>query len=286
MSTQPPKPQPQSDTVKTSGDIYGLGRSGGQRGAEILAGLRAISTPSPEAAALSTMMGRLITRTLISMLRNKGAINYVFARSAAYENRLRQELKDAPEGALLVEIAAGLSPRGLTMAREFPHIQVIDIDQQDVVDAKRQRIENSRLNVPSNLTFVGIDLGVEDLQSYLDGRKAYAIAAEGLVGYLDETEFDFLLSNIYRSLRPNGLFVADISRKHGIGEAMEHGGRIFSRQAGRFKVMYEDEQSLRDVLQAAGFKDIVFQLPSSVAKANKLDLPVIDIAWVVSSRKA
>ena len=284
MSTQPPHPPAQTDTVKTSSDIYGLGRSGGQRGAEILAGLRAISTPTPETKALSTMMGRLITRTLLSMVRNKGGVNLVFARSKTIEDRIREELQ-ANATFTHIELASGLAPRTLTLAREFPQATIIDLDQPDVIQAKQERVRSSALPLPDNLKFVSMDLGTEDLPTMLGQVNADSIAAEGLTMYLEQEQLTFLLSNIYRTLKPNGLLVCDVQSAKGVAEVMEHGGRIFARQAGQYKLNFKDEETLRARFDAEGFTSIRVYRPSDTAKAQKLPLPVIDAVWVVSCRR-
>ena len=64
--TQPIERKP-SPTATPGGDSFGLGRTPGQRGAEILAGFRAEKLPSPETRALSRMSGRVFARLLLNL---------------------------------------------------------------------------------------------------------------------------------------------------------------------------------------------------------------------------
>lgn len=275
-----------SDTAKPSADVYGLGRASGQRGAEILAGFRADAMPSQETMALSTWTGRFVARILMRMVRSNGAINYIYARQRGFRQMIEQNLTEG-QAATVVEVGAGLSPRGLQIAREFPQVQVIEVDLPEVMESKEARVQaSSQIKVPDNIEFRGADLGVTPLDDVLKGRKVDIIASEGLSGYLDDEGWTLAFRSILKSLKPGGTCIADHTWRQGFTEALNAGGRIFTRQAGEIKTQFDDEKSMRRAMMNLGYNNIEILLPSAVALEGDLPQPVIDIGWLVAARRA
>src|SRR5579871_941711 len=106
-------------------DLLGMGRTAGQRTAEVFAGLRGELMRSPESSALSHMTGR-ITARLIMATGSKKALNFVPVRHGAFAGLIKQSLGSDSAGKVLVEIAAGYSPRGIALAKAMPDLQVIE----------------------------------------------------------------------------------------------------------------------------------------------------------------
>ncbi|MBC6937363.1 MAG: hypothetical protein DWB42_16205, partial [Chloroflexi bacterium] len=117
--TLPPQP-PVSPTAQTSPDALGLGQTSGQRGAEILAGFRAEKYPAPDTLALSRWSGRITARLLMRLTSSDAPMNFTAARFVIIQTLIRRALAKDESNPVIVEIAAGLSPRGLRLAQELP----------------------------------------------------------------------------------------------------------------------------------------------------------------------
>lgn len=80
----------------------GLGRTSGQRSAEMVAGLRAELDPSPVNQALSRFAGRLTARIMLKLMRDKSLVNFLIARPAAFSKLLQRHLGQNGQKAVIV----------------------------------------------------------------------------------------------------------------------------------------------------------------------------------------
>lgn len=267
-----------SETARPSKDVYGLGRTSGQRGAEILAGFRAEYDATPEHKALSRLAGRMVARLLMALMRNNAALNYTLGRPIIINHLIREKLAKLDEPPVIVEIAAGLSPRGLKMARELPDCTFIEVDLPDVVEEKQRRIKSARdLSIPPNLQWRMGDLATTPLSDVLNGQKAHVVCAEGLVGYLHHPQIVTLSQSIRETLHPNGVFITDLGLREGV-KAIKDTANMFSRQAGNWYGTVDDIDHGKRLLREAGFDTIEAFVPSKLAGALDLETPILDIS--------
>ncbi|MDW8300333.1 MAG: hypothetical protein RML95_13450, partial [Anaerolineae bacterium] len=113
-----------SPTARESSGILGLGRSGGQRSAEMLAGVRAELMPKPEYLAMTRPAGRVIGGMLLRLARNdQPKLNVVIARPEIFRHLATQHLAGKTD-AHYVELASGFLPRPWQLANEFPQLRV------------------------------------------------------------------------------------------------------------------------------------------------------------------
>ena len=113
-------PPNKSITARNTFDILNLGRTSGQRSAEIVAGIRALTFGSAEAYALSTAWGRIIARLLLLLTKDKAIINTPAIRQLFVTELVKRVLKNMPESITIVELASGFGPRGLHLLSRFP----------------------------------------------------------------------------------------------------------------------------------------------------------------------
>ncbi|HEX2908542.1 MAG TPA: class I SAM-dependent methyltransferase [Phototrophicaceae bacterium] len=279
-----PEPQSSTSTAQPSPDKLGLGKTSGQRGAEILAGFRAEKHPTPETIALSRWSGRIIARMLMRMATNDAPANFTTARFKVIEALTRRALATT-ENATIVEIACGLSPRGLLLAKALPQAQVIEIDLPDVVRDKRLRLQQAKnVQVPANLQWIAADLAITPLAEVLNERQVDVVSAEGLLPYFSPAEITSLAKGIWRSLKPGGKFIADIPWREGVEQIRAIMG-FFSRQAGEFKGMVNQEDDARKPLLDAGYKTVNLYRASQFADELKLPLPLIDVSFFIEAQK-
>lgn len=278
--------QTPSETALPSRDVFGLGRTSGQRGAEILAGFRAEYLPSPEHKALSRMSGRVIARLILSTTRSSGAMNYTLGRPHVIDHLIQETLATVDSPPVIVEIAAGLSPRGLRMAQALPEATFIEVDLPDVVAEKQKRIQAPRdLTVPPNLKWITADLAVTPFSEVMDGRKAHVICAEGLVGYLRHPQIVTLSRSVRETLHPGGAFITDLGLQAGV-KAIKQAASMFSRQAGNWYGTVDDIDHGKRLMHEAGFEDVKAYLPSELVETLDLRTPMLDISCFLRASSA
>lgn len=194
-------------------DKMALGHTPSTRSAELVAGARAILLNTDETNALSKMSGRIVSRFLTDIDRKSNVLWFFPARMLAIEELTSRYLPEDKPDQLLIDIAAGFSPRGLNLAKQYPQSQVIEIDLPDVVDEKKKRLEKGKISIPDNLTWIQADLGTTNLHDVLDGRKADLITSEGLTLYLTQEENMRLFRQVEGSLKPGGILMVEIYLK-------------------------------------------------------------------------
>lgn len=272
-----------SPTAQPSKDVLGLGRTSGQRGAEIMAGVRAEMTPSPVTIALSRTSGRIAVRLMRAMSIGVpvGTLNFLSVRTGGITALLRDAIKDVKSDLCIVELAAGFSPRAIELAQTLPNAEVIEIDLPDVVREKKRRLEKVRtFALPSNLQWREADLGVVPLSQVLKGKTANAVATEGLLPYFTPEKIVDIVRNIRLNLKPGGVLVCDMAWKKGINATGE-GARYLSRQAGLFLGAMETPDEGRALFTQAGYENVSAHLPSELAEKFNLPRPVSDLQFMI-----
>ncbi|WP_441287754.1 class I SAM-dependent methyltransferase [Sorangium sp. KYC3313] len=154
----------------------------------------------PGAARFDTLRGRVLHQAARwggSMLGLRGDHSVTSLLLAARHLGLGALLDEiAPEQ--VIELAAGLSPRGAEWARARP-VVYIEVDQAAVIDAKRRLLEPAQPR--GELVLVAADLREADLGEALGAAlrdRRTAVVSEGLTGYLDEPALRGLLRQVRR----------------------------------------------------------------------------------------
>ncbi len=191
-------------------DKMALGHTPSTRSAELVAGARAALLNTEETMALSKMSGRIVARILSDMDRKSNILWFFPARMMAIEALTKRHFPEDKPGMLLVDVAAGFSPRGLHMAKNYPQAQVIEIDLPEVVAEKKKRLEHAHIAIPANMSWLEADLGKVNLHDILEGRKADLITSEGLTLYLTKDENARLFQQASSSLKPGGVYMAEV----------------------------------------------------------------------------
>ncbi|MEW6776262.1 MAG: hypothetical protein AB1405_08210 [Bdellovibrionota bacterium] len=162
----------------------------------------------PNAELFDTLTGRTLYRIVRATTTLWGPLlpdhiryheQYLFIRHHVYEERLRQVNPD-----FVLEVGAGLSPRGLTFARERPGMTYVEADLPHMVAEKRRRLGNTSLPPNYHLTTIdllgnGLGLSIKPKQ----GQKLLAIT-EGVTDYLTMEEKKAAWRNLSSFLREGG----------------------------------------------------------------------------------
>lgn len=265
--------QSASVTARISPDAMGLGRTSGQRTAEMVAGMRYELEKSDLNNALSRFAGRMAGRMIVSLMRERDQINYILARPATFQYLTKQHVASLTGDVIMVDIAAGFSPRGIQLARELPKVQVIEIDLPDVVEEKQRRLKSANISVPDNLKWYKADLGVEALSDVLEGAKVDLVSAEGLNPYFKHEDIIRIASHVRESLKPGAVYISDIG-----WEAIQHQTKenasigLFKRNATTFLGTVKTDEEGQELFLKAGYDPVEIKRPTIIT-ATMDDIP-------------
>lgn len=215
---------------------------------------------------LETVGGRLLhrfTSTALLPVRALGGPSldrFLLARHQAIDARLEAAITDGRVGQVL-EIAAGLSPRGWRFTERHPELHYVEADLPGM--AARKRAALARIGRPPGHRVVELDALAADGPSSLaavaaaelDPALGTAVITEGLLNYLPRDAVESLWQRIagLADLYLSDLFVeADSPRLL---------GRAFSRLLAAFvrggvHLHFRDARDVRAALLRAGFSEI------------------------------
>ena len=147
----------------------------------------------PNAELFDTRTGRLLfgtaMRALALLARHAPSLawheQFLYIRHYAYEERLRQLAPD-----FIIEVGAGLSPRGLTFSSANPRMVYVEVDLPNLVAEKRRRL--SRADVPRNFHLYSGDVlregFFESLPVRPDRGMHVVVVSEGVADYFDRAQ--------------------------------------------------------------------------------------------------
>ncbi len=164
---------------------------------------------------------------------------FLLARHRAIDSLLDQAIEDG-RVSQVIEVAAGLSPRGWDFCRRYGRkLRYIEADLPDMARRKRERLAAAGLETPRH-SVVALDaladggaLSLAALSKKLDRKKGLAIITEGLLNYFDT---DSVLGMWRRFAGVLGQFPAGVyySDLHVASENRGAGNRAFGQMLGRF----------------------------------------------------
>lgn len=122
---------------------------------------------------------------------------FLFIRHRSFEDRLDAIVPD-----MVIEIASGLSPRGMTYARHWPATRYVELDLPNMVAAKRAR--QSGVPLPENYQLAETDILADDFIDRLPVKptpeQTIVVITEGLMDYLNMNEKQQAWSNVVKLL--------------------------------------------------------------------------------------
>lgn len=162
----------------------------------------------------------------------------------------------------VVEIAAGLSPRGIRMTRRHPGLVYIEADLPGMAARKRSALERAGATHRVATLDALADDGPESLARLaadLDPGRGTAMITEGLINYFPREHVDGVWRRIATALArfPAGLYVSDLhlgeENSDRISRGFIAGLGLFVR--GRVHMPYANEAEALAALRAAGFAE-------------------------------
>jgi O-methyltransferase involved in polyketide biosynthesis len=217
---------------------------------------------------LETIEGRVLFESLrvpmtISGLLGRGTLEaYLLTRHRALDGLLERAIQ-AGRVTQVIEVAAGLSPRGLRFSRRYgERLTYIEADLPGVVERKRAALERigslsarHRVEHVDALTDSGPG-SLSDLAAMLDRGQGLAILTEGLLGYLEPEAVRDLWRRFASTLGgfAHGTYLSDIH----IGELQNAEVRAFrvllsAFVRGRVHLHFGTVEEINAALHEAGF---------------------------------
>ncbi|MGH8456173.1 MAG: class I SAM-dependent methyltransferase, partial [Stenotrophobium sp.] len=188
---------------------------------------------------------------------------------------------DAGQVSQVIEIAAGLSGRGLRMMQRYgDRLTYIETDLPAMVATKRRLLEDAGLLADGHRVVVLDALASSGAKSLagiaktLDPKRGTAIITEGLMNYLDPAAAHGVWRRIAKTLSrfPQGLYLADAylqSDQRGASSRL-FGKVIGSFVKGRLHVHFETREQGLKLLRSFGFKSAVLHKTRELPETREI----------------
>jgi O-methyltransferase involved in polyketide biosynthesis len=235
--------------------------------------------------AFATRTGRLMYQALRgpNLIAQKTRLptleGMLLARHRVIDLRLGQAI-EAGEIDQIIEVAAGLSPRGWRFRNRYgSRITYVEADLPGMIEHKRRILAQLGGETPHHRT-VEIDAladggptSIDALCASLDPSRGTAIITEGLINYFDTPTLTGMWRRFAAALRrfPRNLYLSDIILRGGNNQRPIVVGFQWLLSAfvrGRVHLHFDSTQEAELALEGAGFSgvlldpcDLAFELP-------------------------
>ncbi|MFM2447671.1 MAG: hypothetical protein RIS44_121 [Pseudomonadota bacterium] len=136
---------------------------------------------------------------LMERLTHPGIMRHYLLRKQWIEAQCRLALQQGVDRVIV--IGAGLDTLALRLAPEFPNVAWVEIDHPATQDFKRRGLIHAGLQLPANLTLLGVDLSTSPLPTALkQDTRTTLVVIEGVLMYLKEADVAALLRDQIRAL--------------------------------------------------------------------------------------
>ncbi|MBT9557581.1 MAG: class I SAM-dependent methyltransferase [Myxococcales bacterium] len=183
-------------------------RRGGLPGADLLA------TPDAQRVYGATEAALGIARVFSALGRLLGGVRYsplpvaLLHRHTYLDHLVRASTADA-----VIELAAGLSPRGLAETAQSARAY-LEVDMPEMIAWKRELLSRTDAGkaalARAHLRFEGADLRTADLSAFTQGTRSPLIVAEGLLMYLSAEAQRSLFRRVADAIPTGGELLFDL----------------------------------------------------------------------------
>lgn len=220
--------------------------------------------------ALATPRGRRLHYALKPFLLGAQAVGglsmdaLMLSRHRGLDEVLQQRIARG-EVRQVIEIAAGLSPRGLRLCQQYPGLRYLETDLPAMAAVKRRLLDGAGL-LSERHEVVELDAlrtqgpaSLEALAARLDPTQGLAIVTEGLMNYLDPATAQALWQRIAEVLKrfAHGVYLSDVylQRQHRDLGSRGVGRLISAIVRGRIHVHFDDPRHAAAILRELGFAE-------------------------------
>lgn len=235
--------------------------------------------------ALVTPTGRLMYLGLRPAMLTSSALggpaleDLLVARHRAIDQRLAEAIEAGTIGQV-IEVAAGLSPRGWDFSRRYgPRLRYIEADLPSMAEIKRRRLLHAHALAPGH-EIVGLDALAEQgpqslaaLAARLDPGVGTAIVTEGLLNYFDEAAVRGMWRRFAAALGGfrAGLYLSDLhleQENRGV-LARRFVGLLSAFVRGRVHLHFDTVERGAQALRSSGFRKAVLHRPEALVALGR-----------------
>lgn len=217
---------------------------------------------------------------LIALLRGFG-VHFdalMLARHVGIDTLLARRI-EAGEVTQVVELAAGLSPRGWRFCKRYPQLNYLETDLPHMAQMKRRLLDEAKLgSARHRVATVNVlkDEGPDSLAALaasLDSKGGVAIITEGLMGYLDPPAARAVWTRIASALKrfPHGVYFSDSyikTDRYGIAGKVFRG--IIQRVVGgKMHIHFATAAEADRILREAGFASVTLHRPDAIPQTQQ-----------------
>jgi O-methyltransferase involved in polyketide biosynthesis len=216
---------------------------------------------------LETLEGRVLFESLRLPMAVEGALGrptlerYLLARHRAIDALLERAIEEDGIGQV-IEVAAGLSPRGWRFTERYPDLVYVEGDLPGMVERKREALERMG-SLSDRHRVVELDAlrprgatSISGVVRPLARSRGLAIITEGLLSYLPREAVDGIWRRFARAAGrfATGRYISDIQLETGMTpEARAFRVLLSAFVRGRVYIHFESAEEVEAALLRAGF---------------------------------
>lgn len=221
-------------------------------------------------------------------------------RHQLLDAQLKQLLADDPQLQVL-EIAAGLSPRGWWFRQHYPELNYRELDLPAMAQTKQHALAQIEAHSPEVMAFDLFSDEFKQAFEHFNPEHGLVVISEGLINYFDKT----LLQQLIQSIALHGQqfqhlhYLTDLYPepiKHKLANVIWSSSKLLklmSRSA--FSFHFVSPHQVKAFFQQAGFQQIQVIQPTAehgshsvadaTANSNSDDEHLGDLVWVVHAQR-
>jgi O-methyltransferase involved in polyketide biosynthesis len=225
--------------------------------------------------ALATVEGRVmhglgrLLLTPVELLGGPTLEHFLLARHRVIDHLLEQRLRS---GAVthVVELACGMSPRGLELVRRHPALTYVEVDLPAMAARKRDALRRIGTDEERHRVEAADVLSGELAEVFerLGDPGGVAVVTEGLLNYFPTDQVVGLWSRLAEQLRafPSGTYLSDlhVASTTGVADRLFAAGLGLAVR-GRVHFHFPDEAAAAGALRSVGFASAELHAPSAYA---------------------
>ena len=208
-------------------------------------------------------------------------------RHRLIDQRLEHLIAQHPD-LQIIEIAAGLSPRGWRFRQKYPAISYIEVDLPAMAAIKREALQP----IDPDAKVYGCDIFSEQFQQILkqdlDHSRPIAVLSEGLINYFSKDligQLSQILSTGFQQFS-NGYFISDLYPEptHRLAKVIWHSSKLLKfLSKSEFQFYFTSPQKAAEFFKTHGFKK------THIRQASNFEHPeeknhLGDIVWIVEAQ--
>ncbi|XID74456.1 class I SAM-dependent methyltransferase [Alkanindiges sp. WGS2144] len=207
-------------------------------------------------------------------------------RHQLIDQRLEQLINQYPH-IQIIEMAAGLSPRGWRFRQKYPDISYIEVDLPAMATLKAQALED----IEPNAQVYSYDIFSPQFQQFLneklDHNRPVIVLCEGLINYFSRDligQLSQILSTAFKQF-PQAYFISDLYPEpvHKLAKIVWHSGRLLKfLSKSHFNFYFATPVQAQSFFVEHGFEQVFIRQASSFNNPQQED-HLGDFVWIIEA---